>query len=813
MIYRIYYQGVVKFITPVKNREELMALRNSKENLELLAKARTGDQKAKGRLLQLAYNLGRTEGKLAGCESIGSYFFHDVDCYDPEQSAAIKELVLSKKDAIGLMMLEKSPGGGWHLVCRREPGTTILESQVKVANELRIEMDTNAKNLNRVVFSTSGSEEDLPYLDDALFDEPMTAEECVQEYQRLKEREKKGLEQVPKGAKKADKHYRPWEDCSLGSGPEVKSSVTEGGAGVMPESAKVADATSLSRQTQIGENLVLGPDPRVKFIFRECMKEEGVTEDDLIDEGGRHNSVKMVLSSCNQLLTKSETFGMLKELMPDHWQDENIQTLVNDFYTDYYNPSQRLTLFQKRVFRDSRRLAKKADDTEETAEQSSPESSLSPCELSKIFASKTPPEIPSVLPKLVKTVLQNTPMEFKATVAQAMFPPLATYPQKLSFVYIDNQVRDLRINCLVIAPTGSGKDSCTKQPLTHLIADMKKRDRENRQRLKAYYDEYNSKANNKQKPQRPEGLIIQNIKADITKAALVQRMEEADSAPLYVRLNELEQWDQIEAKSGRANQFTTMKLCDDEGNDYGADRASAQSVMGDGCLHLNWNANTTISKAMRYFRFVLTDGPISRLCLATIPVDEDEYGAEISVFGRYDQEYDDALKPYIDNLKAATGEVDCPEAKRLAKKLKNECAEFARLSQDHIFDNLSHRALVHAFRKACLLYAANGMKWERSIDAFCRWSLFYDLYLKMTFWGDQIRHADDDIPLSKRGPQSLLDFLPETFTLDDAKRVRQQNGLEAGRAKKMISTWKSREYVIQISDFSFKKASRNGTTG
>ena len=194
-------------------------------------------------------------------------------------------------------------------------------------------------------------------------------------------------------------------------------------------------------------------------------------------------------------------------------------------------------------------------------------------------------------------------------------------------------------------------------------------------------------------------------------------------------------------------------------------------------------------------------------------IDEDEYGAEISVFGRYDQEYDDALKPYIDNLKAATGEVDCPEAKRLAKKLKNECAEFARLSQDHIFDNLSHRALVHAFRKACLLYAANGMKWERSIDAFCRWSLFYDLYLKMTFWGDQIRHADDDIPLSKRGPQSLLDFLPETFTLDDAKRVRQQNGLEAGRAKKMISTWKSREYVIQISDFSFKKASRNGTTG
>jgi len=248
-------------------------------------------------------------------------------------------------------------------------------------------------------------------------------------------------------------------------------------------------------------------------------------------------------------------------------------------------------------------------------------------------------------------------------------------------------------------------------------------------------------------------------------------------------------------------------LCDDEDNDYGSDRAGTQSVMGDGCLHLNWNANTTLGKAMRYFKFVLTDGPISRLCLATIPVDEDEYGTEISVFGKYDQAYDDALKPYIDNLKAATGEIDCPEAKKLAKKLKKECAEFARLSQDRVFDNLSHRALVHAFRKACLLYAANGMKWERSIEGFCRWSLFYDLYLKMKIWGDKIRHADDDIQISKRGPQSLLTLLPETFTVDDAKRVRQQLGMEVGPARKMINTWKSRHYVIQISDFSFKKVS------
>ena len=433
-------------------------------------------------------------------------------------------------------------------------------------------------------------------------------------------------------------------------------------------------------------------------------------------------------------------------------------------------------------------------------------------ELSKIFTSKTPPAIPDKRPKLVDAVLCNTPNKYKATVAQAMFPGLMAYPKNLSFVYIDNQVRELRANCLIVAGTGSGKDSCTKQPLAHLIADMKARDEENRRRLKEFNDEYNSKAANKQKPQRPADLIIQTIKSDITKAALVQRMDEAQGAPLYVRINELEQWDKIEGATGRGNQFTTLKLCDDEGNDYGTDRAGTQSVTGSGSLHLNWNANTTTAKAIKYFRYVLTDGPISRLCLATIP--EEEVGAEISVFGTYGEKYDAALKPYIENLKAATGVIDCKEAKKLARKLKDECADFARLSQDRVFDNLSHRALVIAFRKACMLYAANGMKWEKTIETFCRWSLYYDLYIKMTIFGDLIRHADDDIPTSKRGPQSLLALLPAEFTVEDARRVRLQQGMDAEHTLTMIRNWKSRHFVYQISDISFKKSTltkKNGT--
>ena len=796
MIYRITYidkgDGKShKLANPVKDRQALMALRDEKKNLDYLEKARKGDAEAKAKLLQLAYNIGYVDGEIAGCKSQGSFFFHDVDCYDQAQSEELKNRILSKKDRIGLMMLERSAGGGWHLVCRRVPGTTILENQVRVACVLQIEMDTNAKDLARVCFSTSGSEEDLVYLDDAIFGEPMTPEECEKEYQLLKELERRKLEKVPKGAKKANKHYRPWEEIQGASPHDSTDSVDT------KDSSEIIEATE-----------------RTRYVFRACMKEEDVTEADLVNEGGRHNSVKVVLSHCNQLLSEGETLGVLKELMPEHWNDENIRQLVKAYYSDYYNQYQKLTVFQKRVFRESKRIRESGDDTRGGRHLSDiasditemPDPSVSA--LSRVFASKEPPAIPETLPKLVKAVTRNTPKRLKATVAQAMFPPLATYPRNLSFVYIDNQVRELRINCLIVAGTGTGKDMCTKQPLTHIIADMKKRDELNRKRLKQYNEEFNSKANSKQKPQRPDDLVIQTIKANITYAALVQRMDEAQGAPLYVRLNELEQWDKIEGCSGRGNQFTNLKLCDDEGNDFGADRASTQSVMGSGCLHLNWNANTTLTKAVKYFRFVLTDGPISRLCLATIP--EEDYGADVPVFGDYDEAYDEGLKPYIDNLKQATGKIDCPQAKALARKLKKECAEFARLSQDRVFDNLTHRALVAAFRKACLLYAANGMKWEKAIEAFCRWSLFYDLYLKMMLFGDLIREADGDVQMSKRGPQSLLDFLPETFTVDDARRVRHERGLsnEGYHCIRMIRTWINRGYLIQNTEYSFKKATQ-----
>jgi hypothetical protein len=393
-------------------------------------------------------------------------------------------------------------------------------------------------------------------------------------------------------------------------------------------------------------------------------------------------------------------------------------------------------------------------------------------------------------------------------VAQAIFPSLASYPVGLSFKYIDGQERELRINCLIIAASSGGKDTCVRQPLKHILADMKQRDAVNRERLRQFNEKCNRMGSQEEKPKRPDDLRIQCVMNDITKAALYQKMEDAQGAPLYVKINEIERWDMIEGAKGRRNDFSVMKTADDEDNDFGSDRAGTQSVTTCGTLFLNWNANSTIAKAIQYFRYVLIEGPLSRITFATIP--EVELGADIPKYGRYDSSYDEALKPFIENLKAATGVINCWQAKKLAENLKNECAEFSVKSQSREFFEISHRAIVAAFRKACLLYAANGMKWEKSIETFCRWSFAYDMFIKMGVWSDAIREANADVKTSKRGPRNLLEQIPTNdegvFSFQDAVKVRIQNGMTEEGTGNMLSQWKSRKHILQLTDDSFKKA-------
>ena len=760
----------------VKDRQELLALRDSPDNLGHLAKAKQGDKAEKAELLQLAYNIGYVDGLLAGCKSIGSFFFYDVDLYG-QDSDALKNLILSKKEEIGLMMLERSASGGWHLVCRRERGKTILECIVKTSLTLRLEMDTGAKDLQRVVFSTSGSADDLVYLDDELFGEPMSREECEAEYQVLKERERKKLEEVPAGAKKANKHYRPWEDNNS-KGAEGR---TQGTGTSVTSQATPQMSQSPCTTEEVTE--------RTRFIAEGVMKEKGLDASDFVDEGGRHTAVKIFLSGATQLLSKGETNGVLQELMPQHWGDQNIQQLVNDFYQNYTNPSQRLLKYQEELFTKSRRLS--------ASELSAPQGMLG----------ERPPEMPKKLPKLIKLLTSRTPDAYKPAVANAVFPALGAHLCRVSFKYTDNVVHEATLmNCLM-AETGAGK-GCIDKPIEFVMKDIKKRDDENEKREKEWKQDYERKGANKDKMLRPEGLVIQIIDPDMTKPALVTRMDEAEGHFVYVKLNELDLFEQLKGKTGKQH-FQLMCLAFDPDSEYGQTRYGTQSVTARPKCRFNWNACSTILKGRKFFRNVLTDGPISRINFCTIP--EEEIGCDQPIYGIYDLAFEEELKPYIDKLTSARGQIDCQQAFRLAKRLQQECAEFARLSQNRVYWNLSHRACVIAWLKACVLYVANGQQWERSIEDFIIWSLRYDMWCKMAFFGADIERAErgEDSRLGKHGPRNLLELLPDEFTIDDARRVRQQEGLDTDdkKCRHMLSQWVYRNYISQITDHSFKKAS------
>ena len=419
-----------------------------------------------------------------------------------------------------------------------------------------------------------------------------------------------------------------------------------------------------------------------------------------------------------------------------------------------------------------------------------------------------PPQMPRKLPPLVRLLVSKTPDIYKPAVCHAVFPALGVHLHKTQFRYIDNVEHEATFMNVLMAGTGAGKD-CISQPINHIMADIRRRDAENLAREKAWKDEVNSRGANKDKRQRPEGLVIQEIDADMTGPAFVMRMSEADGHFLYTKLNEIDQFDALRGNGRGGQQFQIMCLAFDPGNRYGQTRVGTQSVTEKVCIRFNWNASTTVRKGQRYFQNVLTDGPISRINFCTIP--EREIGAEMPIYGTYDARFDEELRPYIEQLCAARGTIDCPQAFRLAQKLKNECADFARLSQSRVYENLSFRALVIAYLKACVLFVAHGYKWSKEMENFVRWSLDYDLWCKMHFFGEAIEAAENgSATTSRRGPRNLLELLPDEFTMEDAVRVRREQGLPRQGVQDMIRMWRNRGYIEertneQLNSFVFSK--------
>ena len=525
--------------------------------------------------------------------------------------------------------------------------------------------------------------------------------------------------------------------------------------------------------------------------------------------GSRHSSLLAIMSAgASRVMEEEELMKVVRVKMPSYYQENDCHQLIHDFYAKYADNTKPMS---REVMRVNALAEQKANEvkSEERRVKNSMADGNHAVQSSNLQVQSTeqdypdPPEMPKKLPKLVELLISRTPEIYKPAVAHAIFPPLATHLWKTRFRYIDNVEHEARLMTLLLAGTGAGKSSVNR-PIDFIMEDIRLRDAENLKREKAWKDEMLRKGANKDKRKRPENLIIQEIDADMTNPAFVMRTAEAQEHFLYTSLNELDQFDALRGSGNQ--QFRIMCLAADPGNKYGQTRVGTMSVTERVTIRFNWNASTTIQKGQRYFSRVLTDGPISRINFCTIP--EREIGEEMPVYGTYDESYREALRPYIENLNKVTGLIECKEAFQLALKLKDENAEFARLSQDRTFENLSFRANVIAYLKACVLYVANGCKWEPEIDEFIRWSEQYDLYCKMRFFGDMIAKENFTAERSsKRGPQNLLQILPDNFTAAQLLAIRLEHGLDAKGTDMMIRQWLHRNYIRRAYQYTGKRDS------
>ena len=524
--------------------------------------------------------------------------------------------------------------------------------------------------------------------------------------------------------------------------------------------------------------------------------------------GSRHSSLLAIMSAgASRVMEEEELMKVVRVKMPSYYQENDCHQLIHDFYAKYADNTKPMSrevmrvnaLAEQKASQQVNSLQLKVNraDGNHTVQSSN----LNVQSTGEDYPD--PPEMPKKLPKLVELLISRTPEIYKPAVAHAIFPPLATHLWKTRFRYIDNVEHEARLMTLLLAGTGAGKSSVNR-PIDFIMEDIRLRDAENLKREKAWKDEMLRKGANKDKRKRPENLIIQEIDADMTNPAFVMRTAEAQEHFLYTSLNELDQFDALKGSGNQ--QFRIMCLAADPGNKYGQTRVGTMSVTERVTIRFNWNASTTIQKGQRYFSKVLTDGPISRINFCTIP--EREIGEDMPVYGTYDESYREALRPYIENLNKVTGLIECKEAFQLALKLKDENAEFARLSQDRTFENLSFRANVIAYLKACVLYVANGCKWEPEIDEFIRWSEQYDLYCKMRFFGDMIAKENYTAQRSsKRGPQNLLQILPDNFTAAQLLAIRLEHGLDAKGTDMMIRQWLHRNYIRRAYQYTGKRDS------
>ena len=697
----------------------------------------------------------------------------DVDDKKYVDKAIEKARELNCSDTIwkgALLHLEYSARKKLHIDIRMPVGMTIEETQRAYCEALGVPYDESCITPERMLFITDKESE--------IYRSPHWYEVLPQE--ELKKRRQAYLDRglTIDGRGVAVSAIQPAQPC--GSNAAHAAHLSPAGT---PQEA-VAVAT--------GKNLAAFD------LFRNAA---GLKDVDINTPGSRHSSLLAIMSAgASRVMPEEELKAVVAQKMPNFSQERDCQQLIHDFYAKYGDSSKPMSQAVIRINAQAEKSSQK--DAVSFKTMSSEDGTDSNAEDDKI----APPPMPEHLPKLVELLLSKTPDIYKPAVAHAIFPPLATHLCKTTFKYIDNVEHEATLMCCLLAGTGAGKN-CVQMPINMIMEDIRKRDRENLNREKEWKEEVTRKGANKDKRKRPENLIIQEIDADMTNPAFVMRTAEAQGHFLYTSLNEIDQFDALKGQGNQ--QFKIMCLAFDPGNSYGQTRVGTSSITERITIRFNWNASTTVQLGQRYFSKVLTDGPISRINFCTIP--EREIGADMPVYGEYDDAFREALKPYIENLCKASGRIDCAEAFALAEKLKEENADFSRMSQNRVFENLSFRGNVIAFLKACVLYVANGCKWEPEIEEFIRWSESYDLWCKMIFFGAGIAKANEvGEKSSKRGPANLLQQLPDTFTYAQAEMVRQQNEFGKKGTAMMLRNWVNRHYIEKIPP---KGANADGADG
>ena len=718
----------------------------------------------------------------------------DVDDKEYVDKAIEKARELNCSDTIwngALLHLEYSARKKLHIDIRMPVGMTIEETQRAYCEALGVPYDESCITPERMLFITDKASE--------IYRSPHWYEVLPQE--ELKKRRQAyldrgltidGKKNLPQISQMTQIHSGEVPDA----GKSVKSVLSVGpkddasaGAGNLPQ---IPQMTQIHSDSASGKNLIAFD------LFQESAGLKGMNIDTV---GSRHSSLLAIMSAgASRVMSEEELMKVVAKRMPSYYQENDCHQLIHDFYAKYGDSSKPMSQAVIRI----NAQAEKSSQRDAVALKA--ESSEGGTDINAEDDKLVPPPMPEHLPKLVELLLSKTPDVYKPAVAHAIFPPLATHLCKTTFKYIDNVEHEATLMCCLLAGTGAGKN-CVQMPINMIMEDIRQRDRENLQREKEWKEEVTRKGANKDKRKRPENLIIQEIDADMTNPAFVMRTAEAQEHFLYTSLNEIDQFDALKGQGNQ--QFKIMCLAFDPGNSYGQTRVGTSSITERITIRFNWNASTTVQLGQRYFSKVLTDGPISRINFCTIP--EREIGAEMPVYGEYDDAFREALRPYIENLCKASGRIDCAEAFALAEKLKDENADFSRMSQNRVFENLSFRGNVIAFLKACVLYVANGCKWEPEIEEFIRWSENYDLWCKMIFFGASIAKANEvGEKSSKRGPANLLQLLPDTFTYAQAEMVRLHNDFGKKGTATMLRNWVNRHYIEKIPP---KGANADGADG